>query len=118
MMICQYDECIKDCDKSMKRGRELHFDYKMVAGALTRKGTASIKMTKVSKDFEPSLNLYGDSSSSDPFAAKSGSVLMAGHLSCSLLRLIKTMAYSQGGKDVIACGSRNLAFQELLKRKG
>ncbi|CAH8313294.1 unnamed protein product [Eruca vesicaria subsp. sativa] len=54
----QYDECIKDCDKAVERGRELRSDYKMVAKALTRKGTALGKMAKVSKDYEPVIETY------------------------------------------------------------
>ncbi|KAL0643729.1 hypothetical protein Bca4012_042019 [Brassica carinata] len=53
-----YDECIKDCDKAVERGRELRSDYKMVAKALTRKGTALGKMAKVSKDYEPVIETY------------------------------------------------------------
>uniref|UniRef100_A0A0D3E4P7 STI1 domain-containing protein n=2 Tax=Brassica TaxID=3705 RepID=A0A0D3E4P7_BRAOL len=54
----KYDECIKDCDKAVERGRELRSDYKMVAKALTRKGTALGKMAKVSKDYEPVIETY------------------------------------------------------------
>ncbi|CAN6855957.1 hsp70-Hsp90 organizing protein 2 isoform X2 [Brassica napus] len=53
-----YDECIKDCDKAVERGRELRSDYKMVAKALTRKGTALGKMAKVSNDYEPVIETY------------------------------------------------------------
>ncbi|XP_010418273.1 PREDICTED: hsp70-Hsp90 organizing protein 2 [Camelina sativa] len=54
----KFDECIKDCDKAVERGRELRSDYKMVAKALTRKGTALGKMAKVSKDYEPVIETY------------------------------------------------------------
>ncbi|CAA7034187.1 unnamed protein product [Microthlaspi erraticum] len=54
----EYDECIKDCDKAVERGRELRSDYKMVAKALTRKGTALGKMAKSSKDYEPVIETY------------------------------------------------------------
>nr|GFA03661.1 hypothetical protein [Tanacetum cinerariifolium] len=54
----KYDECIKDCDKAVERGRELRSDYKMVARALTRKGTALVKMAKVSKDYEPAIETF------------------------------------------------------------
>lgn len=56
--MIQYDECIKDCDKAVERGRELRSDYKMVAKALTRKGTALGKMAKCSKDYEPVIETY------------------------------------------------------------
>ncbi|KAI7730216.1 hypothetical protein M8C21_023053, partial [Ambrosia artemisiifolia] len=40
------------------RGRELRSDYKMVARALTRKGTALVKMAKTSKDYEPAIETF------------------------------------------------------------
>ncbi|PSR91560.1 Hsp70-Hsp90 organizing protein [Actinidia chinensis var. chinensis] len=54
----KYDECIKDCDRAVERGRELRSDYKMVARALTRKGTALVKMAKCSKDYEPAIEAF------------------------------------------------------------
>ncbi|XP_057518652.1 hsp70-Hsp90 organizing protein 2-like [Amaranthus tricolor] len=54
----KYDECIKDCDNAVERGRELRSDYKMIARALTRKGTALAKMAKTSKDYEPAIEAY------------------------------------------------------------
>lgn len=54
----KYEDCIKDCDKAVERGRELHSDYKMVARALTRKGTAYVKMAKCSKDYEPAIETF------------------------------------------------------------
>ncbi|KAF9617177.1 hypothetical protein IFM89_034328 [Coptis chinensis] len=54
----KYEECIKDCDKAVERGRELRTDYKMVARALTRKGTALVKMAKTSKDYEPAIETF------------------------------------------------------------
>ncbi|XP_031484040.1 hsp70-Hsp90 organizing protein 3-like [Nymphaea colorata] len=54
----KYDECIKDCDKAVERGRELHSDFKMIARALTRKGTALVKLAKCSKDFEPAIEIF------------------------------------------------------------
>uniref|UniRef100_A0A0C9RGH3 TSA: Wollemia nobilis Ref_Wollemi_Transcript_28244_2339 transcribed RNA sequence n=1 Tax=Wollemia nobilis TaxID=56998 RepID=A0A0C9RGH3_9CONI len=54
----KYDECVNDCDKAVERGRELRSDYKMVARALTRKGTAYVKMAKSSKDFEPAIEAF------------------------------------------------------------
>ncbi|KAK7406227.1 hypothetical protein VNO78_07847 [Psophocarpus tetragonolobus] len=54
----KYDECIKDCDKAVERGRELRSDFKMIARALTRKGTALVKMAKCSKDFEPAIETF------------------------------------------------------------
>ncbi|XP_019156396.1 PREDICTED: hsp70-Hsp90 organizing protein 3-like [Ipomoea nil] len=54
----KYEECIKDCDKAVERGRELRSDFKMIARALTRKGTALVKMAKCSKDFEPAIETF------------------------------------------------------------
>ncbi|XP_074268495.1 hsp70-Hsp90 organizing protein 2-like [Silene latifolia] len=54
----KYDECIKDCDKAVERGRELRSDYKMVARALTRKGTALVKLAKTSKDYDLAIEAF------------------------------------------------------------
>lgn len=54
----KYEECIKDCDRAVERGRELRADFKMVAKALTRKGTAFVKMAKTSKDYEPAIEAF------------------------------------------------------------
>lgn len=54
----KYEDCIKDCDKAVERGRELRADYKMIARALTRKGTAMGKTAKCSKDYEPVIETY------------------------------------------------------------
>ncbi|KAK4282890.1 hypothetical protein QN277_014215 [Acacia crassicarpa] len=54
----KFEECIKDCDKAVERGRELRSDYKMIARALTRKGTALVKMAKCSKDYEPAIETF------------------------------------------------------------
>lgn len=54
----KYEECIKDCDTAVERGRELRSDYKMIARALTRKGTALAKLAKSSKDFEVAIEVF------------------------------------------------------------
>ncbi|KAK8710598.1 hypothetical protein V6N13_145914 [Hibiscus sabdariffa] len=54
----KYEDCIKDCDKAVERGRELRADYKMIARALTRKGTALVKMAKCSKDYELAIETF------------------------------------------------------------
>ncbi|PNT54068.1 hypothetical protein POPTR_001G119500v4 [Populus trichocarpa] len=51
-------KCIKDCDKAVERGRELRSDFKMVARALTRKGTALAKMARCSKDYERAIETF------------------------------------------------------------
>ncbi|XP_028804376.1 hsp70-Hsp90 organizing protein 3 [Neltuma alba] len=53
-----FEECIKDCDKAVERGRELRSDFKMIARALTRKGTALVKLAKCSKDYERAIETY------------------------------------------------------------
>ncbi|CAD6250089.1 unnamed protein product [Miscanthus lutarioriparius] len=53
-----YDECIKDCDKAVERGRELRADFKMISRALTRKGTALVKLAKTSKDFDIAIETF------------------------------------------------------------
>ncbi|CAN6273659.1 unnamed protein product [Urochloa humidicola] len=54
----KYDECIKDCDKAVERGRELRADFKMISRALTRKGTALVKLAKSSKDFDIAIETF------------------------------------------------------------
>lgn len=54
----KYEECIKDCDTAVDRGRELRSDYKMIARALTRKGTALVKMAKCSADYDPAIETF------------------------------------------------------------
>ena len=54
----QNAKCIKDCDKAVERGRELRSDFKMVARALTRKGTALAKMARCSKDYERAIETF------------------------------------------------------------
>ncbi|KAL8144433.1 hypothetical protein V2J09_017465 [Rumex salicifolius] len=54
----KYEDCMKDCDKAVERGREIRADYKMVARALTRKGTALAKIAKCSKDFDPAIEVF------------------------------------------------------------
>ncbi|XP_074330080.1 hsp70-Hsp90 organizing protein-like isoform X2 [Apium graveolens] len=54
----KYEKCIKDCDKAVERGRKLILDFKMIAKALTRNGTALVKMAKCSKDYEPAIETF------------------------------------------------------------
>ncbi|XP_078448093.1 hsp70-Hsp90 organizing protein 2-like [Wolffia australiana] len=53
-----YEDCIKDCDKAVERGRELRSDFKMIARALTRKGTAFVKLAKSSKDYDIAIETF------------------------------------------------------------
>ncbi|KAL3645344.1 Hsp70-Hsp90 organizing protein 3 [Castilleja foliolosa] len=54
----KYEDCIKDCDQAVERGRELRSDFKMVARALTRKGSALVKMAKCSQDFDIAIETF------------------------------------------------------------
>ncbi|CAD6262908.1 unnamed protein product [Miscanthus lutarioriparius] len=54
----KFDECIKDCDKAVERGRELHADFKMISRALTRKGTALAKLAKSSQDYDAAIETF------------------------------------------------------------
>ncbi|KAG1672511.1 hypothetical protein FOA52_002820 [Chlamydomonas sp. UWO 241] len=52
-----YAKCIEDCDTAVERGRELRADYKLVAKALTRKGSALMKLSQ----FEDAIAVFGKS---------------------------------------------------------
>ncbi|CAI5510603.1 unnamed protein product [Closterium sp. Naga37s-1] len=54
----KYAECIADCDRAVERGREVHADFKVVARALTRKGTALVKQAKTAQDYEPAIAAF------------------------------------------------------------
>ncbi|GAQ78393.1 HSP70/HSP90 organizing protein HOP [Klebsormidium nitens] len=54
----KYDDAIKDCDAAVEKGRELRADYKSIAKALTRKGTAYVKMAKTAKDYDPAIEAF------------------------------------------------------------
>ncbi|GMI92729.1 Hop3 [Hibiscus trionum] len=54
----KYEDCIKDCDKAVERGRELKAGYEMIARALTWKGTVLVKMAKCSKDYEAAVETF------------------------------------------------------------
>ncbi|KAH7659512.1 stress-induced-phosphoprotein 1 [Dioscorea alata] len=58
MEMGKYEDCIKDCDKAVERGRELRSDFKMIARALTRKGTAFVKLAKCSKDYDIAIETF------------------------------------------------------------
>ena len=40
------EQCIKDCDTAVERGRALRLDYKLIGKALTRKANALVKLDK------------------------------------------------------------------------
>eukprot|EP00271_Cylindrocystis_brebissonii_P015448 TRINITY_DN38347_c0_g1_i1.p1 TRINITY_DN38347_c0_g1~~TRINITY_DN38347_c0_g1_i1.p1 ORF type:complete len:586 (+),score=186.26 TRINITY_DN38347_c0_g1_i1:283-2040(+) len=54
----KHDECIADCDRAVERGHEVHADYKMVAKAYTRKGTAFVKIAKTSQDYDLAIQAF------------------------------------------------------------
>lgn len=39
-------------------GRSVHADFKLIAKALTRKGTALMKLAKTSKDYEAAIEIF------------------------------------------------------------
>jgi len=42
-----YEKCVKDCDEAVEKGRAIRADFKVVAKAMARKGTALVKMGKL-----------------------------------------------------------------------
>jgi hypothetical protein len=42
----QYDKCMEDCDLAVERGRELRADFKLIAKAMARKGSALVKLDR------------------------------------------------------------------------
>ncbi|XP_075667391.1 hsp70-Hsp90 organizing protein 3-like [Castanea sativa] len=54
----RYDMNTGYCDKAVENGRKLRSDSKMIAIALTRKGTALVKMAKCSQDYEPAIKIF------------------------------------------------------------
>lgn len=42
----------------METGRSVHADYKLIAKALTRKGTALVKLAKSSKDYDAAIEVF------------------------------------------------------------
>lgn len=42
-----FDKCIEDCDTAVEKARAARADYKLIARALTRKGTALMKQDKL-----------------------------------------------------------------------
>lgn len=54
----QFEECISDCELAVETGRAVHADFKLIAKALTRKGTALMKMAKTSKDYDAAIEVF------------------------------------------------------------
>ena len=48
----EYEACIADCKRAVERGRELRADYKLVGRALTRQGTALVKLDRLEEGVE------------------------------------------------------------------
>lgn len=53
----KYEECIKDCEDAIEKGRELRADYKLIARAMTRIGNALVKLGKL----EEAVSIYNRS---------------------------------------------------------
>ena len=45
--MAEYEECIKDCDEAVARGRELRSDYALIGRAMQRKGNALVKLGRL-----------------------------------------------------------------------
>jgi len=58
MEMGKYEDCIADCESAVEMGRSVHADFKLVAKALTRKGTALMKLAKTSKDYEAAIEVF------------------------------------------------------------
>mmetsp|Transcript_40369 Transcript_40369/g.89645 ORF Transcript_40369/g.89645 Transcript_40369/m.89645 type:complete len:579 (+) Transcript_40369:115-1851(+) len=43
----QWDKVVEDCEKAIERGRELRADFKLIARAMTRKGSALVQMDRL-----------------------------------------------------------------------
>lgn len=53
----KYEECIKDCEDAIERGRELRADYKLIARAMTRIANSLVKLGKL----EDAIAMYNKS---------------------------------------------------------
>lgn len=51
----QYNECVRDCDEAVKRGRELSADKKLIAKALEQKAAALIELAGCARDYAPAI---------------------------------------------------------------
>ncbi|WVZ82386.1 hypothetical protein U9M48_029653 [Paspalum notatum var. saurae] len=51
----QYNECVRDCDEAVERGRELIADNKLIAKALSRKAKALLKLAGCAGDYAPAI---------------------------------------------------------------
>jgi stress-induced-phosphoprotein 1 len=58
MEMGKFEDCIADCELAVETGRSVHADYKLIAKALTRKGTALMKLAKTSKDYEAAIEVF------------------------------------------------------------
>jgi stress-induced-phosphoprotein 1 len=58
MEMGKYEDCIADCELAVETGRSVHADYKLIAKALTRKGTALVKLAKSSKDYDAAIEVF------------------------------------------------------------
>ena len=47
-----FEACLADCKLAVERGRELRADYKLVGRALTRQGTALVKLNRLEEAVE------------------------------------------------------------------
>jgi len=58
MEMGKFEDCIADCELAVETGRSVHADFKLISKALTRKGTALMKLAKTSKDYEAAIEVF------------------------------------------------------------
>lgn len=51
----QYEECARDCDEAVKRGRELSSDSELIAKALSWKASALLELACCAADYTPAI---------------------------------------------------------------
>jgi stress-induced-phosphoprotein 1 len=51
----QYEECVRDCDEAVKRGRELSSGSELIAKALSRKASALLELACCAADYAPAI---------------------------------------------------------------
>uniref|UniRef100_A0A804PP81 Uncharacterized protein n=1 Tax=Zea mays TaxID=4577 RepID=A0A804PP81_MAIZE len=51
----KYEECVRDCDEAVKRGRELSSGSELIAKALSRKASALLELACCAADYAPAI---------------------------------------------------------------
>lgn len=55
LLMSKYKECVSDCEEAVERGRELRADNRLLARALSRKGSALLKLAACAADYAPAI---------------------------------------------------------------